>query len=718
MTGRLPLDWALLAVSLFNTVVLLWLGLTVLLTAERRTWGVWLAGGGLLLGGGFFVSHTVLLGHTQADITPGLNFWWQAGWAPVIALPFAWYLVILWYSGYWDDPASALHRRQRPWLWAAAGLTAALAGLVLFGGSLPSLMQLVQFNLATIPALGGLPLLFLIYPAYIVLCIGLSLDALRQPGPTDRPMGSLARQRSRPWLAATSLVLLLVSMLVGLVMVWIFDGLRAGYSPVRAVALSQGVALFDLVIAGAIGVAVVLLGQAIVAYEVFTGQSLPRRGLARYWQRVVILAAGYGVVVGGALAFQLHPIYSLLLATGLMVVFFALLTWRSYAERERFGESLRPFLTSRRLYDRLVTSGAGPAGSPPVDASFTALCGEVLNTQRACLAPLGPLATLAGPALVYPPGSVGDGREAALPGELAAGWQANGPAAVALEPQGAGGFAWVLPLWSGPNLIGALLLGEKLDHGLYSHEEIELARAAGEQLLDTQASAAIAQRLMHLQRQRMAESQILDRRTRRTLHDEVLPRLHAAMLSLSAALPGGQDPIATEALESLAGVHRQIADLLRTGPAITAPEVARLGLVAALHAAVHQELAAAFEKVSWQVSAEAEAAGRGLAPVAAEVLFYAAREVIRNAARHGQAGGGATALCLTVTMEVRDNHLVVEIEDNGPGLAPGEKPDEKPGAGQGLVLHSTMLAILGGSLGLESRPGEFTRARLALPVNR
>ena len=48
MTGSFFLDWAIMAVSLFNTILLLWLGLTVLLNAERRTWGVWLAGGGLL----------------------------------------------------------------------------------------------------------------------------------------------------------------------------------------------------------------------------------------------------------------------------------------------------------------------------------------------------------------------------------------------------------------------------------------------------------------------------------------------------------------------------------------------------------------------------------------------------------------------------------------------------------------------------------------------
>ena len=50
MSGSLLLDWAALSISLFNTLVLVWLGLAVLLNAERRTPGVWLAAAGLLMG--------------------------------------------------------------------------------------------------------------------------------------------------------------------------------------------------------------------------------------------------------------------------------------------------------------------------------------------------------------------------------------------------------------------------------------------------------------------------------------------------------------------------------------------------------------------------------------------------------------------------------------------------------------------------------------------
>ncbi|NJN99286.1 MAG: hypothetical protein HC875_36930, partial [Anaerolineales bacterium] len=53
------------------------------------------------------------------------------------------------------------------------------------------------------------------------------------------------------------------------------------------------------------------------------------------------------------------------------------------------------------------------------------------------------------------------------------------------------------------------------------------------------------------------------------------------------------------------------------------------------------------------------------------------------------------------------------IEDNGVGLASGSSGSG--GSGQGLALHSTMMAVVGGTLALESIPGAYTRVTLSLP---
>ena len=121
---------------------------------------------------------------------------------------------------------------------------------------------------------------------------------------------------------------------------------------------------------------------------------MPRGGLRRYWKRLLILAASYAAVVSASLALSIKPIYSLLLSTTLMIAFYALLTWRAYAERESFIDRLRPFVASQRLYDQIT---APPSiASPELDAypPFQALCADLLGTRCAYLIPLGPLAPL------------------------------------------------------------------------------------------------------------------------------------------------------------------------------------------------------------------------------------------------------------------------------------------------------------------------------------
>ena len=59
--------WALVGVSLFNTILLLWLGLTL---------------------------------------------WLAAGMTPVVLLPYVWYVVLLWYNGFWTAPAGELRRPE------------------------------------------------------------------------------------------------------------------------------------------------------------------------------------------------------------------------------------------------------------------------------------------------------------------------------------------------------------------------------------------------------------------------------------------------------------------------------------------------------------------------------------------------------------------------------------------------------------------------------
>lgn len=703
ISDNFVLDWAALAISLFNTLILLWLGLTVVLNAEKRSLGLWVAGSMLLTGSLFFFSHTALLGVGLRASHLGLNFWWRLAWLPVVILPYAWYGVILWYASFWRLAGRDLRRRHRAWFVAASLLGLGVLLLLFIANPLPTLEGVEHYELAVTPTLGGIPLLILVYPVYILMCIGLSLDALRRPGQPERVMGDLARQRARPWLVAASAVECLVSLLVGWALYWTIRNAPTGLAQADA---QRAIAWFDLAIATLIALAILLAGQAIVSYEVFTGRTLPRRGLRAQWRRMVLLAGIFSLLGSLVALLPLEPVYSLLLAAGLIGTITALLTWRSFQERERAMAILRPFVTSAQLYDRLVeTRVEGPA---PVDVAepFQALCAGLLGARRAYLVPLGPTATLAGSPLAYPDEALAEAPTAAQVRPLLGSSRAL---CVALPVPGYAGAIWAIPLWNERGLAGALLLGEKRDGSLYTQEEVEIARATGERLLDSLASAEITRRLMALQRQRLAQSQVLDRQTRRALHDEVLPELHAAMLSLSrqAADAGGN---AAQTVETLAGIHRRISALLHEAPTPTSPDLARLGVIAALRRLVQDELEGAFDAVVWEVQASAEARLKTLPGWMGEVVFFAAREAVRNAARHAKPASQGAGLRLLVRLEWQDGMELV-IADNGAGTP----ASVVAAAGHGLALHGAMMAVIGGTLELEIHPGEGARVVLRLP---
>jgi len=716
MSGSLLLDWAVMVVSLCNIFLLLWLSLTVLLNAERRTRGIWLAGGGLFIGGIFFLSHSAILGFGPDYLDQAANFWWRLGWIPVIISPFAWYVVMLWYTGFWERlplemGQNLVLRRHRSWLILLTTASVAILALFLFANSLPSFDQITHFDLSATLSLRGIPILILLYPIFILTCISLSLDTLFHPGPTVRMMGYLARRRARPWLIAASFVLLLVSLLVGAIMMWMVFGIRQNNSAAFLLPspdLGRSIAWMDLLISTLIAISVALTGQAVASYEIFTGKTLPRRGLLRYWYRALILAVGYSGVVSLSITLDLYPIYNLLISTCLLILFYALLSWRSYAERERFIEHLRPFVVSQQLYEQILKTPSD-GNFPGVKRPFHALCDSILGARMASLVPTDSLSPLFGPPLVYP-------EDAFYPGislqELIKQFTPQ-ILCITLETRDSSGPSWAVPLWNERGLCGMLLLSEKQDHGLYTQEEMEIARSVGERLMDMQISAEMSRRLMSLQRQQLAESQVIDRRAQRILHDDVLPRLHAALLTLSNLNAAQQDG-ASEILDLLGDVHRQIADLLRDYSSVTTPELARLGLVEALHQVVNGELKGAFDEVTWEVTPETSQEAGNIPPLATEVLFYATRETIRNAAHHARPANDKTPLQLRVAMNWKDG-LEILIEDNGVGIRTAIRPDRE--GGHGLALHSTMLAVIGGSLTIETTPGNSTRIRLRIPAN-
>ena len=679
------LPWAMFAVSLFNTLLLLWLGLTVLLNAHTRNWGTLLAGSGLLVGAGFFLIHTAALDYSLDRLLETSAAWWFILAAPVVALPWGWMILMLWYCGLWDEGIGA--KRWRVVIPFALSSMLGIALVVVAVWSAPKLnaSPFAFVDDQNLNQWTGFRVGLWLYPPFLVGCTATALVALKHPAPTGHWSREASRRRAGPYLLASSWVQLAVSLAVATAL--LFFGIVSRDDAFYNVAgqVAGWLNAVDFALCACIAIAVMLLGKAVVSFEIFTGKVLPRRGFWRQWRAVVLLAALYAGTMACSMGFEMRGIYSTLLATTLLGIFLAVFSHRAYSDHERGVNRLAPFVASGHLLDGLVRGDEAKLRGA-VDEPFRALCEDVLNAGRAALVPRAEIAPLFGEPRVYP---------SSMPfqsawRELAA--QAQGEVC-SLAPES--GMDYLVPL--GRNVpLGALLLGPRRDGGLYTLEEIEIARAAGEHLLDSQAGATLAARLVILQREKVAEVATLDRHARRVLHDDILPLLHAALLNPSDA--GAQ----------IMGAHKGISNLLRELPVPSPLE--NKSFFEALRYEVDEELRGSFDCVTWFVDEAAERFVDEAPGFLAATLFFAAREAVRNAARHGRGKDATRRLNLEIRASVGEMWNLLLIDDGAGRQSTGEAG----GSGGGLALHAALLAVAGGQLSLDS--GDGTRVELRLPV--
>jgi two-component sensor histidine kinase len=673
-------SWAVISLSLFNGFSLLWLGLTMFLVAEERRFGLWLVLIGMLMASLFFLSHTVILAD-QLTASTGITaeLWWRIGWLPVITAPLLWYMLILWYVGFWEGGSKTLYWHR----FALTILTMTAFVLLLLhivARTIPSFEQISVLDFSNTLSWCDVPLMLLLFPPYAILCVLLPLQALRYPAPPRRLMGNLARQRARPWLTGASILLLLVAAIVMVFILYVtLPNPEIRHVRENSIFILPMV-LLDLSITGLIAGAIVALGQAVVSYEIFTGKTLPRRGFARQWIAAMGFTGLISFFIGYCLIFQTHLIYGLITLASIAVTAFALLSWRIFIYRTETLSTLRPFVSGQTLMYGIMNPQAD--GLAHAQAMFHVICQKFLDTTQAQITPLHSMAALVNTALLYP--------ENRHPLEVN---PSEKPDIQQLDPDYSAGFRWQIPLWSERGLIGVLLLGDKLTGGLFTEEEIQVGQAAAERILDTLASEQIARRLVSFQRQRMSEQRVMDFRTRRTLHDETLPLIHTAILSLLTV----QGAAAKEAIQSLTEAHQQIASLIHTAPNLS--EQSSADFMSMLRHAIENEFVKEFEQIHWDLPDAIPA----LEALTADVLFGVIREAVRNAAVHGRGDNPKRPLSLWISIN-RGNKLQITIRDDGVGIDAGQ---QFGGSGSGLSLHSTLLALVNGTLKTKSTQNGF-----------
>ena len=94
-------------------------------------------------------------------------------------------------------------------------------------------------------------------------------------------------------------------------------------------------------------------------------------------------------------------------------------------------------------------------------------------------------------------------------------------------------------------------------------------------------------------------------------------------------------------------------------------------------------------------------------------LYRIVQEGLNNILKH------ADASSVSVLIEHRPGEIVLIIEDNGIGFDPtaGPRGSSPGGGGLGLVGMRERAALLGGTLEIESRPGEGTTVFVRVPNN-
>jgi signal transduction histidine kinase len=184
------------------------------------------------------------------------------------------------------------------------------------------------------------------------------------------------------------------------------------------------------------------------------------------------------------------------------------------------------------------------------------------------------------------------------------------------------------------------------------------------------------------------------RRMRRDLHDGLGPTLASLTFKIDAArnLLTQDSKRADQLLE---GVRQQaqeaIADIRRLVYALRPPALDELGLLSAL-----REQAASYQHQGLQILIEAPEYLPPL-PAAVEVAAYRiAQEALTNVVRHAQA-----RRCL-LRLDIRDSVLILQITDDGKGIAPPHH------IGVGLLAMQERAVELGGRCTMTDASGGTT----------
>ncbi|MBT2206792.1 MULTISPECIES: GAF domain-containing sensor histidine kinase [Actinomadura] len=254
----------------------------------------------------------------------------------------------------------------------------------------------------------------------------------------------------------------------------------------------------------------------------------------------------------------------------------------------------------------------------------------------------------------------------------------------------------------GEDVLGIIFLANKRTPGGFTEDDEELLS-----LFAAHAAIAIINARLH---EHNRELTVVAERNRlaRELHDAVAQKLFSLRLTArTASALAERDPART--VQELEQVERLAAEALAELRAVIfelRPADLADGLVASLRK--HVEVLDRAHETSVRFAAE----GADVLPEEHETVAYRiAQEALYNALRH------ADARTVDVRLAARDEHVVLEVADDGSGFEASEagrsNGDDR---GLGLASMRERACSIGGTLTIDAAPGRGTTVRLEVPL--
>lgn len=236
----------------------------------------------------------------------------------------------------------------------------------------------------------------------------------------------------------------------------------------------------------------------------------------------------------------------------------------------------------------------------------------------------------------------------------------------------------------------------------FSAEDVRLAEAFGQRAA---MAVDLSQRVASDALRRVVAAQEQERRRlARELHDETGQALTSILLGLrTVEEAGGESNMRAAVAEVRELVRATLQDVRQLAVELRPKALDDFGLVPAL-----ERLTDTFrEQTGIALEFHSTLPAGRLSPEIETALYRIVQESLTNIVKHARAGS------VSITLGRKRNAVTVVVEDDGVGFDPARTREE----GLGLIGMRERVALVGGRLTIESRPGAGTTFVVEVPVS-